>query len=614
MQSPSHKSPLLEQVVRSVSPVMHKKFFGGNAAFLTNTNTTNDDDDAFSILVNSQLRPPKHTAHKTTTTTTTQKKKKTKSSEEEDEESESESEEDCDDSHINKCITPEKEQVQDIQIGKSPHKSALKTVENRLAAKFGFEDNMNFVRRRSISFANEDEFQVKLIPKNQTGTPEVTCMISGSTKRKIGEAERLKIESGQGGGTIMMSLLGAGRRSSNRSSTPSCDDNDDVNNDNNDNDNKKPRRSSSVSFTANDSDPSPEPTRNAGERKIQDTPAIMKRASLPLSYAEENNTPVVVAVIESEITTTTTTKSIALTTGGLKSRPQAPNNTPATGGGAVTSEFNLDGFDLFRQTPNAKAIRAALLESAEDVQDEAFAKSCLSKGEKLFANMDSDIINATELAKALEQHKDTMMGNSNRVLQWLSDADADEEEAEEMIGEEEDDKENNNNSNNKPSPSSLNKKAPTSPAKSASSPQTLCIKAKKSKKHLKKNMKRSSKSTNLNFGLALKFEKLHQTLKETRSALLKERLKTQKLKNLLFEAAQREEEQERKRAAIEEEKKNCDVVVAANNVDRMCVFCKEINDTVKVMMNCVSCQCFAHGKCANPRLRRIPTEWKCPNC
>lgn len=96
---------------------------------------------------------------------------------------------------------------------------------------------MNFVRRRSISFANEDEFQVKLIPKNQTGTPEVTCMISGSTKRKIGEAERLKIESGQGGGTIMMSLLGAGRRSSNRSSTPSCDDNDDVNNDNTDNNN-----------------------------------------------------------------------------------------------------------------------------------------------------------------------------------------------------------------------------------------------------------------------------------------------------------------------------------------------------------------------------------------
>ena len=183
---------------------------------------------------------------------------------------------------------------------------------------------------------------MKLIPKNQTGTPEVTCMISGSTKRKIGEAERLKIESGQGGGTIMMSLLGEGRRSSNRSSTPSCDDNDDVNNDNNDNDNKKPRRSSSVSFTANDSDPSPEPTRKAGERKIQDTPAIMKRASLQLSNAEENNTPVVVAVIESEITTTTTTKSIALTTGGLKSRPQAPNNTPATGGGAVTSEFNLD--------------------------------------------------------------------------------------------------------------------------------------------------------------------------------------------------------------------------------------------------------------------------------
>ena len=110
----------------------------------------------------------------------------------------------------------------------------------------------------------------------------------------------------------------------------------------NNNNNKKPRRSS-VSFKpacSDDEDTTP-PTRKSGARKVQDTPATKK------SHNTNNNNSNMTPSPNSSIETNKTNKTAPLTSGGLKSRPQAPNNTPAnTNGNEI---FNLEGFDLLVQ-------------------------------------------------------------------------------------------------------------------------------------------------------------------------------------------------------------------------------------------------------------------------
>jgi len=580
-------SPLLENVVKAVSPSMHKKLF----PMSSNSSSAQQKKHT----VSSNLKPPKGGAFGqnsvTTTTTTTllsssgssgEKKKRSK------EESSSSSEEDEEENEEPQC-TPEKEQVNEI-LPKSPHKSALKPLELRLAARFGQDSP----RRKSISFANEEEFQVKLIPKNKTGTPEVTCMISGSLKRKIGEAERLAQES--------WGLPASGKRerkpsrisftcnktsSNNNASTPTpasttTSSNGDKESANN---NKKPRRSS-VSFkpACSDDDTTP-PTRKSGARKVQDTPATKKSHN-------SNMTP----SPSSSIETTKTNKTAPLTSGGLKSRPQAPNNTPAnTNGNEI---FSLEGFDLFRSTPNAKAIRDALFETKEeDEKDDIAASKCLDTCEKLLASQPP----AMELAQALEKLAEPQVTPGRAVMEWLSDAENHSDNEEEEF---EEDKEN--------------AKTPLSSTKSNNdSPATICIKAKKSKKTKKtsKKMKKSKKEKSMSYALAMKFEQLHNALEQTQLALLKERKKTMKLRKLLLEAAERENNKVEEKVSTlktNTEEKTEEKKSDAN--DTTCVLCNEINDAVKVTMRCVKCNSFAHGKCCKPALRRAPKEWTCSKC
>jgi len=578
-------SPLLENVVKAVSPSMHKKLF----PMSSNSSSAQQKKHT----VSSNLKPPKGGAfgQNSVTTTTTllsssgssgEKKKRSK------EESSSSSEEDEEENEEPQC-TPEKEQVNEI-LPKSPHKSALKPLELRLAARFGQDSP----RRKSISFANEEEFQVKLIPKNKTGTPEVTCMISGSLKRKIGEAERLAQES--------WGLPASGKRerkpsrisftcnktsSNNNASTPtpastttfSNGDKESANN------NKKPRRSS-VSFkpACSDDDTTP-PTRKSGARKVQDTPATKKSHN-------SNMTP----SPSSSIETTKTNKTAPLTSGGLKSRPQAPNNTPAnTNGNEI---FSLEGFDLFRSTPNAKAIRDALFETKEeDEKDDIAASKCLDTCEKLLASQPP----AMELAQALEKLAEPQVTPGRAVMEWLSDAENHSDNEEEEF---EEDKENA-------------KTPPSSTKSNNDSPATICIKAKKSKKTKKtsKKMKKSKKEKSMSYALAMKFEQLHNALEQTQLALLKERKKTMKLRKLLLEAAERENNKVEEKVSTlktNTEEKTEEKKSDAN--DTTCVLCNEINDAVKVTMRCVKCNSFAHGKCCKPALRRAPKEWTCSKC
>ena len=121
----------------------------------------------------------------------------------------------------------------------------------------------------------------------------------------------------------------------------------------------------------------------------------------------------------------------------------------------------------------------------------------------------------------------------------------------------------------------------------------------------------------MSYALAMKFEQLHDALEQTQLALLKERKKTMKLRKLLLEAAERENNKEEEKVSTvvghaettkKTEKKKSDAK------DTTCVLCNEINDAVKVTMRCVECNCFAHGKCCKPALRRAPKEWTCPKC
>ena len=581
-------SPLLENVVKAVSPSMHAKLYPlSSSSFNTTHEKTKSSSPLSSNLISSSSGKKNSVARKTTSFSSGGGEKKIKKSVKEDS---SEDEEDDDEPQC----TPEKEEVNEI-LPKSPHKSALKPLELRLAARFGQDSP----RRKSISFANEEEFQVKLIPKNQTGTPEVTCMISGSMKRKVGEAERLAQESWG-----LSVLSGKRERKPSRISftcnkntnttastttpTSSNEDKENENNDKNNNNNKKPRRSS-VSFKpacSDDEDTTP-PTRKSGARKVQDTPATKK------SHNTNNNNSNMTPSPNSSIETNKTNKTAPLTSGGLKSRPEAPNNTPAnTNGNEI---FNLEGFDLFRSTPNAKAIRDALFETKEeDAKDDIAATKCLNDCEKLLKSQPP----AMELAQALEKLAEPQVTPGRAVMEWLSDAEnhsnEDENEEEEEFDE-----------------GKENAKTPPSSTKSSNkSPATLCIKAKKSKK-MSKKMKKNKKEKSMSYALAMKFEQLHNALEQTQLALLKERKKTMKLRKLFLEAAERENNKEERKVSTKslteektEKKKN----------DTTCVMCNEINDTVKVTMRCVKCNCFAHGKCCKPALRRAPKEWTCPKC
>lgn len=576
--------------MKAVSQSMHAKLYPLSSSSLNNTNEKTKKIGSSSSPLSSNLISSSGKKNSVATKTTSfssgggeKKKKKIKKNIKEDS---SEDEEDDDEPQC----TPEKEEVNEI-LPKSPHKSALKPLELRLAARFGQDSP----RRKSISFANEEEFQVKLIPKNQTGTPEVTCMISGSMKRKVGEAERLAQESW---GLSVLSgkrerkpsriSFTCNKNANTTASTPtsSNEDKENENNDNNNNNNKKPRRSS-VSFKpacSDDEDTTP-PTRKSGARKVQDTPATKK------SHNTNNNNSNMTQSPNSSVETNKTNKTAPLTSGGLKSRPQAPNNTPAnTNGNEI---FNLEGFDLFRSTPNAKAIRDALFETKEeDAKDDITATKCLNDCEKLLKSQPP----AMELAQALEKLAEPQVTPGRAVMEWLSDAENHSNEDENGNEEEEEFDEGKENA----------KTPPSSTKSSNKSPATLCIKAKKSKK-----MKKNKKEKSMSYALAMKFEQLHNALEQTQLALLKERKKTMKLRKLLLEAAERENNKEEEKVSTKslteektEKKKN----------DTTCVMCNEINDTVKVTMRCVKCNCFAHGKCCKPALRRAPKEWTCPKC
>ena len=576
--------------MKAVSQSMHAKLYPLSSSSLNNTNEKTKKIGSSSSPLSSNLISSSGKKNSVATKTTSfssgggeKKKKKIKKNIKEDS---SEDEEDDDEPQC----TPEKEEVNEI-LPKSPHKSALKPLELRLAARFGQDSP----RRKSISFANEEEFQVKLIPKNQTGTPEVTCMISGSMKRKVGEAERLAQESW---GLSVLSgkrerkpsriSFTCNKNANTTASTPtsSNEDKENENNDNNNNNNKKPRRSS-VSFKpacSDDEDTTP-PTRKSGARKVQDTPATKK------SHNTNNNNSNMTQSPNSSVETNKTNKTAPLTSGGLKSRPQAPNNTPAnTNGNEI---FNLEGFDLFRSTPNAKAIRDALFETKEeDAKDDITATKCLNDCEKLLKSQPP----AMELAQALEKLAEPQVTPGRAVMEWLSDAENHSNEDENGNEEEEEFDEGKENA----------KTPPSSTKSSNKSPATLCIKAKKSKK-----MKKNKKEKSMSYALAMKFEQLHNALEQTQLALLKERKKTMKLRKLLLEAAERENNKEEEKVSTKslteektEKKKN----------DTTCVMCNEINDMVKVTMRCVKCNCFAHGKCCKPALRRAPKEWTCPKC
>ena len=538
------------------------------------------------------------------------------------------------------CGTPDGKK---LQPPKSPGKSALKAPANRLALR------LNTNRRRSISFANERELEAIKWIAPHNGRVELCGQIAPKALNTIHASSRERRSPSRS--PVNFSAPSAKERESPakllalpapspiHSSSP------------------KTRRTS-ISFKAvEDGEESETPdasfTRSGSQILRKDTPRASSRSRSAITSPDDSSaspvdssqqfTPVAsteagdddinqTASTPSSLTPpeSGTTKNLmfrmdfaAATPSSEFKRPRAPHNTPVDDVNARTPDggFDFSGLDLFRTTPGALPLALAGVFDTDRRCD-----AILRAVQKLEADADADMTTADEIDGALAKLP-SPASTKKRVQQWLSAdltlAEVPEDEPEDM---------------DEVAADASVARLPSNSRTSLSPPKSIVV-----------AMKKKSRRGVKHFGVSLRIEQLHRALKMTRVALVKERKRSEALKEMYLELMRTQNDRMVVASSHEEPKtpkvamnvlikeatpppmKTPKVVLQLNIGEKMsavaspraspkpvfksqvCAEC-EIEDKFKTV-SCVTCQVVYHLKCCRPRLTRTPKEpWSCNSC
>ena len=370
---------------------------------------------------------------------------------------------------------------------KSPAKSALKAPENRLAMR------PSTIRRRSISFANEEELEAIKWIAPHNGKVELCGRIaplaldaprSPRSPRSPSKSPKSAVKALPAPPVVLALPAPEAREAS------------------------KPPRRSSISFKAvEDGEESETPdasfTRSGSRIQRRDTPRASSRRTSVSPSAESTPTGTVegansdVDKTESELAITPTDRptnfmsrmNVVATPSSEFKRPAAPHNTPVAG------EFSLDGFNLFR-TPGATPRQIQRI-----FEEDTVCVAIMRAVESLEAEAEEDVSAAKDLDMALKSVP-TPPSAKKRVDEWLESNGA----LAEIL-----------NADNESQLESGIAAVEPSPAKSVV---------------VKCNRRRNGRGNN---GLSLRMQQLHDALKLTRRALSKERKRSAALKEMYLE-------------------------------------------------------------------------------
>ena len=529
---------------------------------------------------------------------------------------------------------------------KSPAKSALKAPENRLACR------PSTIRRRSISFAGAEELEAIKWIAPHNGKVELCGRIApiDLNKPRSPRARRSPSRSPKSAGKKPLALP-APAPPPLALPAPPIEDGEKVSS-------GGKKRRSSISFKAvEDGDEQETPdsafTRSGSRMKRNDTPRVStRRRSMSSSAASpKDSTPM---ATDDDIDQTESVPALtpqgrldnivchmnfAATPSSEFKRPPAPHNTPVAPdfSAASPAALNLDGWNLFRSTPGAAPRELEGIFAEDKTSDDI-----LRVVELLEAEAEEDVAAASELDGALTKVA-TPLSAKKRVDQWLSD---DQALAALPDAEMETDKVDSDASHG-PSPS---------PAKS------IIVKCKSRKR-------RNGKKT----GVSLRMEQLHKALKLSRRALLKERKRSDALKEMYLDLLNSKQEELEsvqpktpktpkvamtlnvkdatpktpkvamnvnvkeatpkivmrlnirasetpKASKIEEHAQEKEQVVEEEEEEKVvkhdpnaCATCQVVDKCKTV--RCTSCKNVFHLKCLKPKLTRTPKgRWTCASC
>ena len=358
---------------------------------------------------------------------------------------------------------------------KSPAKSVLKAPENRLAVR------PSSIRRRSISFAGDEELEaIKWIAPHD-GKVELCGRIaplaldaprSPRNRRSLSRSPNSTIKALPAPEVVL--------------ALPAPEQ----------------KRRSSISFKAvedGDENETPDGAFTRSESRIhrRDTPHVSSRRKSRSPSTESTPVRTTCELEEVDMTESAATVTppdqqnnlmsrlnIVATPSSEFKRPAAPHNTP------VANEFNLDGFDLFRATPNK--IQGIF---EEDTVCDAIMRAV----ETMEAEAEEDISAVCDLDKALERLS-TPSSTKKRVNDWLR--------AEGALAE---------------IPDEVDERYSLTPGVEPSPAKSIVVAYKR------------RRSTKLKNGLSMRIEQLHRALRLTRRALSKERKRNGALKEMYFE-------------------------------------------------------------------------------
>ena len=380
-------------------------------------------------------------------------------------------------------------------VPKSPAKSALKAPENRLAVR------PSTIRRRSISFANEEELEAIKWIAPHNGKVELCGRIAplalnaprSPRQRQSPSRSPKSAVKALPAPPVVLALPAPETKSS------------------------KPPRRSSISFKAvEDGEESETPdasfTRSGSHIQRRDTPRASSRRRSTSPSAESTPTGTVERATDSDVDKTESETAVTPTNGPSDfmsrvnvvatpssefKRPAAPHNTPVVG------EFSLDGFNLFRTPGETPRHLETFFE--EDTACVAIMRAV----ETLEAEADEDVNAAKDIDMALKSVP-TPPSAKKRVDEWLQSNGA----LAEIL-----------NVDNEGQLESVVAAVEPSPAKSV---VVRC------------NRRRNGRG---NSGLSLRMQQLHDALKLTRRALSKERKRSAALKEMYLELLSTKQEQ-----------------------------------------------------------------------
>lgn len=530
------------------------------------------------------------------------------------------------------CGTPEENVA---MTPKSPAKSALKAPENRLAVR------PSTIRRRSISFASAEELEAIKWIAPHNGKVELCGRIAPLALDTPRSPRRRRTPSKSPESAIK--CLPAPEV---RLALPAPESNKST----------AKKRRSSISFKAveegeENETPDASFTRNGSRMQRKDTPRRKHVASPEMEFTpmgtvggsdvdeDIDRTASIAAITPPDQSNNLMERmDLVATPSSEFKRPPAPHNTPVANLSARSpgGEFDLDGFNLFRNTPGSMPeVLRGFFE-----QDDAKCDAIIRAVEELEAEAEEDVNVVGELDGALALLP-TPPSTTKRVAEWLR--------TDMMLAEVPDDDEDDE----KVDVVSNTSSAIPSPAKS------VIVKCKKRKR-------REGKMVN---GLSMRMQQLHRALALSRRALLKERKRSAALKEMYLELMSSREgahlslpeaktpkvamkinvkeatppPQKTPKVAMqinvkEASPKTPKVVLNINikeqtpqKTDQKVEVCKPaIEDKIKSSTECCSvcsvvdkcktvtcetCAAMFHLKCLKPKLTRTPKgPWTCASC